>query len=180
MEMIIYDQICCKINSFPWPLEKLKIQLKIKFLIDFHVKTLKRIFWHPRKIEVFSELYEGCITIRINRQPWNFLNFVNFLEGIWRILNLQLILINLNCWLPPANEVWGKVTGGVPGPGGAWSRGSAWSEGCLVETPTPPPGTASAAGGTHPIGMHSCLKIISLWSIQIVRTVFKPVKLIFS
>ena len=33
--------------------------------------------------------------------------------------------------------------GGVPGPGG----------GCLVK---PPPGTATAAGGTHPTGMHSC------------------------
>ena len=69
--------------------------------------------------------------------------------------------------LPPANEVWGKViflhlsvilfTGGVPGPGrgvwsgGAWSRG--WLVGGLVETPSPR--TAAAAGGTHPIGMHS-------------------------
>ena len=64
--------------------------------------------------------------------------------------------------LPPANEVWGKViclqacvcpqggcllrgvpvSGGVPAPGG-----------CLVETPPP---TATAAGGTHPTGMHSC------------------------
>ena len=34
------------------------------------------------------------------------------------------------------------VLGGVPGPGG-----------CLVETP---PGTATAEGGTHPTGMHSC------------------------
>ena len=31
--------------------------------------------------------------------------------------------------------------GGVPGPGGAWWR---------------PPRTATAAGGTHPTGMHSC------------------------
>ena len=40
--------------------------------------------------------------------------------------------------------------GGVPGPGwqGAWSSG-----GCLVENP---PETATAAGGTHPTGMHSC------------------------
>ena len=36
---------------------------------------------------------------------------------------------------------------GVPGPRGVWSRG------CLVETPR----TATAAGGTHPTGMHSCL-----------------------
>ena len=40
IEMIIYNQKCCKINTFSWPLEK----LKKNFLIDFHVKTLKRIF----------------------------------------------------------------------------------------------------------------------------------------
>ena len=60
-----------------------------------------------------------------------------------------------------------RVGWGVPGPGGrgAWSKG-AWSGGwclvpggCLVETPP----TATAAGGTHPTGMHSylvCLQII--------------------
>ena len=31
--------------------------------------------------------------------------------------------------------------------GGAWSQGGAWWR---------PPGTATAAGGTHPTGMHSC------------------------
>ena len=37
----------------------------------------------------------------------------------------------------------GSAPRGVPGPrGGAWWR---------------PPGTATAAGGTHPTGMHSCL-----------------------
>ena len=60
--------------------------------------------------------------------------------------------------LPPANEVCGKVMLGnvftgvcdsVHGGGGAWSRGR-----CLLETP--PPQTATDAGGTHPTGMHSC------------------------
>ena len=40
---------------------------------------------------------------------------------------------------------WSRV---VPGPKGGWSGG------CLVENP--PPETATAAGGTHPTGMHSC------------------------
>ena len=86
--------------------------------------------------------------------------------------------------LPPANEVWGKViylqvctihgrggawsgevpaSGGVPGLGGSCPRGGAWSRGrgepapggCLVETPQ----TATAAGGKHPTGMHSCLNL---------------------
>ena len=54
----------------------------------------------------------------------------------------------------------------MPGPGGcAWSQGVpglggvclvgrvSGPGGCLVETPQ----TATAAGGTHPTGMHSCL-----------------------
>ena len=53
----------------------------------------------------------------------------------------------------------------VPGPGGVCSRGMcAWSRGCLVLGGVPgrgvpggdPPGTATAADGTHPTGMHSC------------------------
>ena len=88
--------------------------------------------------------------------------------------------------LPPANEVWGKViflhlfvilfTGGMPGPGGCLLRGGSAPGGsgpagvsgpggvsaprgclvpggCLVETP---PRMATAAGGMHPTGMHSC------------------------
>ena len=45
-------------------------------------------------------------------------------------------------------------TGGVPAPGGVWSRGDAWSGG--VPGGDPPSVTATVAGGTHPTGMHSC------------------------
>ena len=68
--------------------------------------------------------------------------------------------------------------GGVRAPGSAWSRegllqggclfqgvpalggglllgGCLLREGCLVETPPP---MATAAGGTHPTGMHSCIE----------------------
>ena len=108
-------------------------------------------------------------------------------------------------YLPPANEVWGKViclqacvcpqggclvrgvlapegacsqrglvwvdacsggvpgvggclVWGVPGLGGAWSGGCLLPGGCLVET-----GTATAADGTHPTGMHSCLTLKFAW-----------------
>ena len=64
--------------------------------------------------------------------------------------------------LPPANKVWGKViflhqfvilfTGGCLLPGGACSRWGACFRGCLVEIPR----MATAAGGMHPTGMHSC------------------------
>ena len=42
---------------------------------------------------------------------------------------------------------------GVPG-GGGWSRGGAWWR---------PPRTATAASGTHPTGMHSCLQTILIY-----------------
>ena len=53
-------------------------------------------------------------------------------------------------WSRPTakGEVEGDLVWGVP----AWGR-YACSRGCLVETPP----TATAAGGTHPTGMHSCL-----------------------
>ena len=76
----------------------------------------------------------------------------------------------------------------APGPGGTWIReGGAWSggagcrgclvpegpgsgggglvlrEGCLVETPR----MATAAGGTHPTGMHSCFPDCSLKLLRI-------------
>ena len=71
--------------------------------------------------------------------------------------------------LPPATKlgqgnvftgVCDSVNGGVPGPGGGWSRGvsapggSARGRGAWWR----PPGTATAAGGTHPTGMHSCFQ----------------------
>ena len=59
----------------------------------------------------------------------------------------------------------GAWPGGVPGPGGAWSRG------CLVLVlggpGGDPPGTATAAGGTHPTGMHSC------WN-KLLLTIYQP------
>ena len=59
-------------------------------------------------------------------------------------------------WLPGLgwDGVPGPGRGSGPGGGGAWS-GDAWSGGCLVETPQ----MTTAAGGTHPTGMHSCLVI---------------------
>ena len=51
---------------------------------------------------------------------------------------------------------------GGSAPGESAPRGCAWSRGmsapggvCLVETPP----TATAAGGTHPTGMHSCFTL---------------------
>ena len=52
---------------------------------------------------------------------------------------------------PEGCLVWGgDWSRGVPGLRGGWCLVLG---GCLVETPR----TASAAGGTHPTGMHSCL-----------------------
>ena len=71
--------------------------------------------------------------------------------------------------LPPANEVWGKViflhlfvilftvggcSWGVSGPGGC-SRPTPKGE--IEGDQIQPPPTTTAAVGTHPTGMHSCL-----------------------
>ena len=63
--------------------------------------------------------------------------------------------------LPPANEVWGKVIFSQ-----ACVKNSVHREGCLLPggggcllrgVPGGDlPGTTTAAGGTHPTGMHSC------------------------
>ena len=79
--------------------------------------------------------------------------------------------------LPPANVVCESYVftgvclsvhvGGCLVLGAAWSgRGGAWSTGCLLRggvcspggTWWRPPRTVTAAGGTHPTGMHSCLR----------------------
>ena len=52
------------------------------------------------------------------------------------------------------------VPGGVHGPGGCMVLGGPWSGGGVgipALRQTPPGETATAADGTHPTGMHSCL-----------------------
>ena len=65
---------------------------------------------------------------------------------------------------------WQLLGGGVPAPRGVWSRGCLLQGGCLLGGGArsrggvpggDPPRTATAAGGTHPIGMHSCFEYIS-------------------
>ena len=57
----------------------------------------------------------------------------------------------------------GSGPGGVPAPGGCLVRGVCLLPGgCLVET-VPTPGMATAAGSTHPTGMHSCYIKANSW-----------------
>ena len=70
---------------------------------------------------------------------------------VWRPLRVNLLL------LPPATKlgqgyIFTGVCDSVHRGGLVWGgllRGGSWWR--------PPPGTATAAGGTHPIGMRSCL-----------------------
>ena len=94
-------------------------------------------------------------------------------------------------FLPPANEVWGKVifsqacVKNSVHKGGAWSQGGSAPGGCLVlggSAPRgvcsqgvfsrggaggDPPGMATAAGGKHHTGMHSCFWSLSLLSVYV-------------
>ena len=91
---------------------------------------------------------------------------------VWgKVICLQ-VCVSPQGWVParggggvPALEGC-LLLGGVPAPGGAYSWGGACPgkgclllEGCLVVTPP----MATAAGGTHPTGMHSrlLLQIVS-------------------
>ena len=73
------------------------------------------------------------------------------------------------CAIPACIGEWGGLLLGVPGPGGAWSRGMPGLGGSAPGGPASrgvpggdPPRTATAAGGTHLTGMHSCLYNFSL------------------
>ena len=82
-----------------------------------------------------------------------------------KLLNqlLNLKILHSLIFLPPATKlgqgyIFTGVCDSVHGGGGCWS-GGAWSQ----EESGPggvhfgdPPGTATAADGTHPTGMHSC------------------------
>ena len=94
----------------------------------------------------------------------------------------------------PVNEVsfvpvWGKIifsqASVILSTGGAWSGECRGLGGCLVwggllrEGVTwwrLPPGTATAAGGTHPTGMHSCSFSV-LFKIDFEKCLGKPKKI---
>ena len=51
----------------------------------------------------------------------------------------------------------------MPGPGGCLVLGGLLPGGCLVPgVPDGDPPTATAVGGTHPTGMHSCYVVVLL------------------
>ena len=64
----------------------------------------------------------------------------------------------------------GSAPGGVSAPGRVPASGGVGGllpGGCLVETP---PGTATAAGGTHTTGMHSCCQCILVNRYLLIET----------
>ena len=88
------------------------------------------------------------------RRDLNLNNVVTVRNEVAKVMFLQA------CVCPQGG---GVCSGGVSAPrGGVCSRGVGICSGGVSalhwDTPTPPPGeTATAADGTHPIGMHSCL-----------------------
>ena len=95
--MIIYNQKCCKINAFSWPLKK----LKKKFLIDFHVKTLECIFWHYRIWKYFLNFPQGvygCMCVCNNSicaskaQLWRIILQIKCTMAIWKSISSDRII----------------------------------------------------------------------------------------
>ena len=71
-------------------------------------------------------------------------------------LHVSVILsMGGGCLVPGVPGPGGSGPGGVPGPGGCW--GLLPGGGLVWGVPGGSPGTATAADGTHPTGMHSCL-----------------------
>ena len=66
------------------------------------------------------------------------------------------------CLLRGGCLLWegGSTPGGVCSGGGVCSRGV-----CSIEVPGGDPPTATAAGGVHPTGMHSCYNKIYLLAL---------------
>ena len=67
----------------------------------------------------------------------------------------------------------GLLPGGVPGPGGV----GAWSQWGVCSWGVPggdPPGTATAAGGTHPTRMLSCSANLRLTSVTVISLFTEP------
>ena len=92
-------------------------------------------------------------------------------------------------FLPPATKlgqgyIFTGVCDSVPRRGGGLVRGGAWTGGVpgrggLLRGVTwwrLPPGTATAAGGTHPTGMHSCSFSV-LFKIDFEKCLGKPKKI---
>ena len=85
-----------------------------------------------------------------------------------------MILSTGGCFLPgegvlPPGALLPPREGGLP-PGGVFLQGGASSRGVLSPSwgvpggdqtpPPPPPGTATAADGKHPTGMHTCSNLV--------------------
>ena len=106
---------------------------------------------------------------------------------------------------PPRGSIWsGGVSGpgGVPPPGGrgVWSgaglfqAGGVWSRGCLLWGVSgkgglvwgvpggDPHGTATAAGGTHPTGMHSCscCIFVTIWISSFTGKLLAIIRVLFT
>ena len=94
-------------------------------------------------------------------------------SACWDTVNKRVVGIPLECilvlfFLPPANQVWGRViflhVSVILFTGGAASRVRGLHPGGLGRTP--PPFGIRKASGTHPTGILSCLKKIHIITLK--------------
>ena len=65
--------------------------------------------------------------------------------------------------------------------GRAWQGGHAWQGACMARGACVAGETATAAGGTHPTGMHSCLyRMIDAYLRRVIFTFVQGLKYFFT
>ena len=114
-----------------------------EYLVPGGVLLLGGVLWGDRLGSIYTEL----IAYDAGRAHLCY-EFITVCNKVAKVMFLQVCVCPL----------------GVPGPGGVLLPGNVLWGGCLVGglvsqhamRQTPPGETATAAGGTHPTGMHSC------------------------
>ena len=94
----------------------------------------------------------GCV---LSQHAWQVV-FQHALQQVSEgggLLLAGCLVLGWGAW-PQGGLLWGGSA-----VGGAWSGGLLWGEVLSGD----PPGTATAAGGTHPTGMHSCFILSDLF-----------------
>ena len=118
----------------------------------------RMVSFRLKRILVYHYVFAHLVRFYSGYCPQTKLREGNVFTGVCDSVHRGVCLLPGACLLPEGGS--GPRRGCLLWGGGAWSQGGwgqvVWSRGVPgVETP---PTTATAAGGTHPTGMHSCFQ----------------------